>query len=87
MFKEDDPLVYETLNSWFTSYEKKGIEKMDVTLEFEINNDNKQMVYYLRITQKNPITLPAALEGSGVLQVRPVVAWSTPVWVENNENK
>ncbi len=43
---------------------------MDVTLEFEINNDNKQMVYYLRVTQKNPTTLPATLEGSGGLQVR-----------------
>lgn len=82
MFKEDDPLVEKTLNSWFTAYEKRNIGKMDVKLEFEIENNSEQMVYYLRVIQKNPITLPCELEGSGVLQVRPVVAWSTPVWIK-----
>jgi len=45
--------------------------------------DMGSTIYYVRVIQKEPITLPCALEGSGVLQVRPVMAWSTPVWVEN----
>ena len=82
MFKEDDPLVDMVLNSWFVAYEKRNIEKMDLKLEFEIENKAEQMVYYLRVIQKRAITLPCELEGSGVLQVRPVVAWSTPVWIK-----
>ena len=82
MFEKNDPTVEKTLNSWFTAYEKKNIGKMDVNLEFEIEPGSEQMVYYLRVIQENPITLPSALEGSGVLQVRPVVAWSTPVWIK-----
>jgi len=82
MFKDDDPLVEKTLNSWYTAYEKRNIGKLDVKLEFEIENKSEQMVYYLRVIQKNPIALPCELEGSGVLQVRPVVAWSTPVWIK-----
>lgn len=83
MFLLDDPQVDKVLNSWFTAYEKRDIGKMDVKLEFDVVNKHDRMVYYLRVIQKNPITLPSELEGSGVLQIRPVVAWSTPVWIEN----
>jgi len=83
MFEENDPLVEKTLNSWYTAFEKHNIDKMDVDLAFEVDNTGDKMVYYVRVIQKEPITLPCALEGSGVLQVRPVMAWSTPVWVEN----
>ena len=83
MFDDNDPLVEKTLNSWFIAHEKRNIGEMDLRLEFELENIDGPMVYYLRVIQKNPITLPCELEGSGVLQIRPVVAWSTPVWVKN----
>ena len=82
MFKEDDPLVDKALKSWFIAYEKRNIDKRDLNLEIEIENEGEQMVYYLRVIQKRPITLPCELEGSGILQVRPVVAWSTPIWIK-----
>lgn len=82
MFEDNDPRVEKALNSWFIAHEKRNIDKMDLILEFELENSGSPMVYYLRVIQKEPVTLPCELEGSGILQVRPVVAWSTPVWIE-----
>jgi hypothetical protein len=82
MFEEDDPRVEQALQGWETLYAKGEIGALDYEEMVEILQQENKMVYYVRVTQKEPIVLPCALEGSGIIQKRPVVAWSTPVWVE-----
>ena len=82
MFEEDDPRVMAALQAWGMVYSKREIGELDYVEMVEIAQAENKMVYYVRVTQGQPITLPCELEGSGIMQKRPVVAWSTPVWVE-----
>ncbi|MDH3981818.1 MAG: hypothetical protein OES84_02830 [Kiritimatiellaceae bacterium] len=81
MFEEEDPRVDVALNAWETVYAKRAIGKLDYAERVKVVQEEDKMVYYVRVTQL-PIELPCDLEGSGIIQKRPVVAWSTPVWVE-----
>ena len=83
MFEEGDQRVEKALTGWFTVYEKHGIGEMDFSSLAERKQGEDKMIYYIRVIQKEPITLPCELEGSGVIQKRPVEAWGTPVWVES----
>lgn len=81
MFSEDDPQVEEATKSWKTIFAKDEIYAMDDTENFNIPAPDKKMVYYVKITQKNLIELPCKLEGQNFYQMRPVVAWSSPIWI------
>jgi hypothetical protein len=83
MFSEDDPLVEEATKSWKTIFVKDEIYEMDYSENFKIPAPDKKMVYYVKVTQKNLIELPCKLEGRDFYQKRPVVAWSSPIWIIN----
>jgi hypothetical protein len=81
MFPEDDPQVEEVAKSWKTIFVKDEINEMDYSENFKIPVPDKKMVYYVKVTQKKIIELPCKLEGRGFYQKRPVVAWSSPIWI------
>jgi hypothetical protein len=80
-FKEDDPLVEKARNSWATAFERKDLNGADFCESWTQEYAGTPMVYYVRVKQKNPIVLPARLEGFPTVQKRPVCAWSTPIWI------
>ncbi len=82
MFDEDDSRVEEATSSWNTVFIQDQISEMDYSSNFMISAPGVKMVYYMKVTQKNAIELPAKLEGKDFLQRRPVVAWSSPIWIK-----
>ncbi len=82
MFSEDDPLVEAATGSWETIFVMDEIYEMDYSENFTIPATEKKMVYYVKVTQKNLIELPSKLEGRDFYQKRPVVAWSSPIWIK-----
>jgi len=57
------------------------IFEKDYSTDFKIDVPLQKMVYYVKVTQKNVIELPSKLEGKDFYQKRPVVAWSSPIWI------
>ena len=81
MFSMNDPKVNKATSSWITVFEEDMIQEMDFGTNFTIPIPKTNMVYYMKVTQKNSIELPCKLEGSDFYQIRPVVAWSSPIWI------
>lgn len=81
MFDEDDPEVEKARRSWRTVFEATDLRGMDFSRTWSARYNGRKMVYYARIMQKRPITVPAPLEGVTKLQKRPPAAWSSPIWV------
>ena len=84
-FRQDDPLVEQARNSWTAAFEKHDINDADFTESWTQKYQGKPMVYYVRIRQKNNITLPSPLEGFPTVQKRPVCAWSSPIWIRSTD--
>ena len=80
-FDEDDPDVEEACGSWETVFSACEIGALDYAAAFNETYSGKRSVYYARVQQKDPITLPSPLEGKTEPQRRPVCAWSSPIWI------
>ncbi|NQT91161.1 MAG: hypothetical protein HQ559_00255 [Lentisphaerae bacterium] len=80
-FDEGDPAVEEARGSWETVFSAHDIGALDYEGEWQESYAGRRSVYYVRVSQKEPITLPTPLEGHPVKQARPVCAWSSPVWI------
>jgi hypothetical protein len=81
MFEEDDPQVELARGAWRTVYEATDIGQLDFRHMWEAPYQGKPLVYYVRVRQAEPIRIPCKLEGADWHQVRPVMAWSSPIWV------
>lgn len=81
MFADGDPRVDDARNSWSAIYRKDNFDVPDFEDSFSIPLDGRNRVYYLRVRQRTAITLPAPIEGAANPQTRPVMAWSSPIWV------
>lgn len=68
--------VFQGSRTWETAYIRRGIGLQDFTASW-IENSQGRSVYYVRVQQRDalPVMVPTA-------QMRPVRAWSTPIWLE-----
>jgi hypothetical protein len=80
-FAAGDPQVERARNSWETIFSARQIGKQDFTSEWKLAYDGKPRVYYVKAVQKQPIVVPAPLEGDTKLQERKPTAWSSPIWI------
>jgi len=80
-FGPDDERVAEVRDSWETAYRASDVGAPDFEDSWTATFDGEPTVYYVRVTQADPIELPCKIEGQDEYQVRDVYAWSTPVWV------
>ncbi len=81
MFDEDDPDVENIRQGWEAVLQKNGINKLDTSHTWDIQYDGEPLVCYVRVIQRDLLTLPGILEGQKTPQKRAVMAWSTPIWV------
>lgn len=79
--KVDQAAVEKARDSWTTAFESKDLSGADFEGKWTAPYDGKRRVYYVRVRQKEPIVLPAPLEGHPIVQKRTVTAWSSPVWI------